>query len=84
MGDAKWAAAYDKEYQTQYKRLKGQSVMGLGEFHESAVKKAALDQMRQGAVYQNAINWMNQSEGKRADVEDVIAGAYCVPNCVRK
>lgn len=42
MGDAKWASAYEKEYQTQYKRLKGQSVMGLGEFHECNVKQAAV------------------------------------------
>ena len=59
--------------------------MGLGEFHESNVKKATLDNMRQNAVYQNAINCLEQSEGEKVDVEDVINGLqYCVPNCVKK
>lgn len=58
--------------------------MGLGEFHESNVKKTALEQMKQGAVYQNAINWLDQKEGNKADVEDVINNTFCVPNCVKK
>jgi hypothetical protein len=58
--------------------------MGLGEFHESTVKKTVLDNMRQSAVYQNAINCLDQANGQKVDAEDVINGTFCVPNCVKK
>lgn len=58
--------------------------MGKGAFTEEIAKQATLDKMKQDGVYQNAINWLEQSEGPKADPGDVIELAYCVPNCVKK
>jgi hypothetical protein len=52
--------------------MKGLSAMGKGEFSEELVKAATLDKMKQDGVYQNAINWLDQSEGPKADAGDVI------------
>ena len=65
-------------------RLKGQSVMGLGEFDETKVKKAVLDDMKKVAIYQNAINCLDQGNGQKVDAEVVINETFCVPNCVKK
>ena len=53
-------------------------------FSDSLVKQATLNQMKKDGVFQNAINWLDITEGPKNDPGDVIEISYCVPNCVGK
>jgi hypothetical protein len=86
--DDKWKQQYDQEYKAQYKRIKGMSAMGKGEFSEGRVKEETLSQMKKDAIYQNAINYVELSASKKKEGDDddeiVIQKQFCVPNCVKK
>jgi hypothetical protein len=61
--DEKWKEAYDIELQKQFLKFKGEVAMGKGfRYTKDDVRRAALDQMKKDAVFQNAINWLDQKD----------------------